>query len=350
MKTITVSASKTYDVVIGNGILPQIGNRCRELSAAKTVALISDSHVAPLYAETAIESLRNAGFCVVSFVFPAGEHSKNAEVYLQILEFLATNELGRKDLIVALGGGVCGDMAGFAAATYLRGIDFVQVPTSLLAMVDSSVGGKTAIDLPQGKNLVGAFHQPILVLCDMALLNTLPQENFLDGCGEIVKYGILGDRNLLQLLTEEKLQFPREDVIARCVEMKRDVVSADEFEGGLRQLLNLGHTLGHAVEKCSDFALSHGACVAIGLAVVTRGAVKKGICSAEDGEVILSAISALGLPSETAISMGALMDAMLNDKKRISGSITCVVPYGIGDCRRETMTLIEVRNFMEAGM
>ncbi len=350
MKTITVSASKTYDVVIGNGILPQIGSRCRELSAAKTVALISDSHVAPLYAETAIESLRNAGFCVVSFVFPAGEHSKNAEVYLQILEFLATNQLGRKDLIVALGGGVCGDMAGFAAATYLRGIDFVQVPTSLLAMVDSSVGGKTAIDLPQGKNLVGAFHQPILVLCDMALLNTLPQENFLDGCGEIVKYGVLGDRDLLQLLTEEKLQFPREDVIARCVEMKRDVVSADEFEGGLRQLLNLGHTLGHAVEKCSNFALSHGKCVAIGLAVVTRGAVKKGICSAEDGEVILSAIAALGLPTATTIPMDDLMDAMLNDKKRTSGSITCVVPYGIGDCRRETMTLFQVRNFMEAGM
>ncbi|MBP3313380.1 MAG: 3-dehydroquinate synthase [Oscillospiraceae bacterium] len=350
MKTITVNASKTYDVVIGNGILPEIGSRCRELSAAKTVALISDSNVAPLYAKNVEDSLTGAGFRVVSFVFPAGEQSKNADVYLQILAFLAENQLGRKDLIVALGGGVCGDMAGFAAATYLRGIDFVQVPTSLLAMVDSSVGGKTAIDLPQGKNLVGAFHQPILVLCDMALLETLPQENFLDGCGEIVKYGVLGDRNLLKLLTETKICFPREDVIARCVEMKRDVVNADEFEGGLRMLLNLGHTLGHAVEKCSHFSLSHGACVAIGLAVVTRGAVKKGYCSAEDGKAILSAISALGLPSETAIGMDDLMDSMLNDKKRTSGSITCVVPYGIGDCRRETMTLMEVRNFMEAGM
>ncbi len=350
MKKITVSASKTYDVVIGTGLLPQIGQRCRELSAAKTVALISDSHVAPLYAETVEQSLVEAGFRVVSFVFPAGEHSKNAEVYLQILEFLATSQLGRKDLIVALGGGVCGDMAGFAAATYLRGIDFVQVPTSLLAMVDSSVGGKTAIDLPQGKNLVGAFHQPILVLCDMTLLDTLPQENFLDGCGEIVKYGVLGDRALLQLLTEKKLQFPREDVIARCVEMKRDTVCADEFEGGLRQLLNLGHTLGHAVERQSNFSLSHGACVAIGLAVVTRAAVAEGLCPAQDGEEILSALAALNLPTKTEIPLDDLMDAMLNDKKRVSGGITCIVPNGIGNCQRTTMTLEQVRNFMEAGM
>lgn len=350
MKKITVSASKTYDVVIGTEILSQIGIRCRELSAGKTVALISDSNVAPLYAKAVEQSLTEAGFCVVSFVFPAGELSKNADVYLQILEFLAENQLGRKDLIVALGGGVCGDMAGFAAATYLRGIDFVQVPTSLLAMVDSSVGGKTAIDLPQGKNLVGAFHQPLLVLCDISLLDTLPQENFLDGCGEIVKYGALGDSALLQLLTKEKLQFPREDVIARCVEMKRDIVCADEFEGGLRMLLNLGHTLGHAVEKCSHFALSHGACVACGLAVVTRAAVAEGLCSAQDGEMILSALTALHLPIRTEIPLDDLMDAMRNDKKRVSGNITCILPHGIGNCQRTTMTLEQVRNFMEAGM
>lgn len=350
MKTITVSASRTYEVKIAAGLLPQAGQEIRAVSKAEKAAIVTDSNVAPLYAGTLQAQLETAGFEVCTFVFPAGEASKCAETYLKLLRFLAENHLTRSDLIVALGGGVTGDMAGFAAATYLRGIDFVQIPTSLLAMVDSSVGGKTAIDLPEGKNLVGAFYQPLLVLCDCTLLSTLPKENFLDGCGEIVKYGVLGDKDLLLQLQKEKTEFDLEIVIARCVEMKRDIVNADEFEGGVRQLLNLGHTLGHAVEANSSFAISHGCAVAIGLAVITRAAVKCGICSNEDGCMILDSLEALGLPTKTEDSMEELFSIMLSDKKRSGSTITCVVPHAIGDCIRQKMTLEEAKRFMEAGM
>lgn len=350
MKTITVSASKTYDVKIGHGLLQAAGKEIRAVTKAQTAAIITDSNVGPLYAHPLQNELENAGFTTCTFVFPAGEASKNAETYLKILNFLAENHLTRSDVIIALGGGVTGDMAGFAAATYLRGIDFVQVPTSLLAMVDSSVGGKTAIDLPAGKNLVGAFYQPKLVLCDMDTLKTLPEQNFLDGCGEIVKYGVLGDAELLQTLQKEKLDFNRETVISRCVEMKRDIVNTDEFEGGVRQLLNLGHTLGHAVEKNSNFSLSHGACVAIGLAVVTRAAAKEQTLSENSAQEIIATLEALGLPTKTEASMNVLMDIMGSDKKRSADTITCVIPQEIGKCTREKMTFSRLRAFMELGM
>lgn len=350
MKTITVTASKTYDVKIGHGLLQTAGSEIRAVTNAKTAAIITDSNVGPLYEDILQKELQKAGFCTCTFTFPAGESSKNAETYLKILQFLAENRLTRSDVIVALGGGVTGDMAGFAAATYLRGIGFVQVPTSLLAMVDSSVGGKTAIDLPVGKNLVGAFYQPKLVLCDMDTLKTLPKENFLDGCGEIVKYGVLGDTALLATLCKDGVNFDLETVISRCVEMKRDIVNADEFEGGVRQLLNLGHTLGHAVEANSNFSLSHGCCVAIGLAVVSRAAAKEGICSSADTEEIIRTLKALGLPTETSDSMDALMDIMLSDKKRSADTITCVIPQAIGTCTRKKMTFDRLRAFMELGM
>ena len=350
MKIITVSASKTYDVKIGCGLLQNAGEEIRRVTKASVAAIISDTNVAPIYAEKLQKSLKSAGFAVKLFTFPAGESSKNSEIYLKILGFLAENHLTRSDVIIALGGGVTGDMAGFAAATYLRGIDFVQVPTSLLAMVDSSVGGKTAIDLPEGKNLVGAFYQPKLVLCDMDTLQTLPGENFLDGCGEIVKYGVLGDADLLQTLLKDGTDFDREAVISRCVEMKRDIVNADEFEGGVRQLLNLGHTLGHAVEKNSGFTLSHGACVAIGLAVVTRAAAGEGRLGDADAQTVLSTMEALGLPTKTNDSMDVLMDIMLSDKKRSADTITCVIPQEIGKCTREKMTFSRLRAFMELGM
>ena len=350
MKTIAVTASKSYNVIIAPGLLKTAGQQLRAVTKAQTAAIITDSNVGPLYAETLKKELEGAGFSACMFTFPAGEASKTAETYLQILQFLAKNHLTRSDVIVALGGGVTGDMAGFAAATYLRGIDFVQIPTSLLAMVDSSVGGKTAIDLPQGKNLAGAFYQPLLVLCDTDLLSTLPEENFLDGCGEIVKYGVLGNRELLKILQEAGTDFDLESVVAACVEMKRDIVNADEFESGSRQLLNLGHTLGHAVEKNSGYALSHGTCVAIGLAVVTRAAEKEGLCPGEDAREILNTIKKLNLPTRTDLSMDVLMDTMLSDKKRRADTITCVVPHSIGNCMLEKMTFPRLRAFMEAGM
>jgi len=348
MKVITVSASKTYDVKIEAGILARAGEEIRRVARGNTAVVVTDSTVGPLYAGQLELSLSAAGFRVRTFVFPAGEQSKNPETYLSLLGFLAKNQVSRSDLLVALGGGVTGDLTGFAAATWLRGTDFVQIPTSLLAMVDSSVGGKTAIDLPEGKNLVGAFYQPSLVLCDPLLLDTLSPACFLDGCGEIVKYGVLGDRALLRRLQKEHTAFDQEEVIARCVEMKRDIVNADEFEGGLRQLLNLGHTLGHAVELRSNYSLPHGCAVSIGLAIMTRAAVKNGLCAQEDGTEILDTLTALGLPAETAFSADELLPLTVMDKKRQGDSITCVVPRGIGRCDRMRFSLPDFEKFIKA--
>ncbi len=350
MNTITVNASTAYDVVIGSNILDAAGSYVRSVSNAEKAAIISDSNVFPIYGERVRTSLEQLGFSVSVYLFPAGEASKNAGTYLSILQFLADFGMTRSDIVVALGGGVTGDMAGFAAATYMRGVDFVQIPTSLLAMVDSSVGGKTAIDLPGGKNLVGAFHQPRLVLCDCSALDTLPREYLLDGCGEIMKYGLLGDRELLLQLRRQGTEFDRECVISRCVDRKRDIVERDEFEGGLRQLLNLGHTLGHAVEACSNFSISHGSAVAMGLAIFTRAAAARGLCPGEDAEIILDAIHTLGLPDKTVISASDLCDAMLADKKRSGSAITCIIPHGIGDCRRIKLDLPQLKEFTEAGM
>lgn len=262
MNTVTVRASRQYDILIGQGLLPTLGAEAKKLGKAQKVCVISETTVYPLYGAVAEESLKSAGFSVVSYVFPAGEESKNGLIFLDLLNFLAENQLTRSDLIVALGGGVVGDLAGFAAASYLRGIRFIQVPTTLLAAVDSSVGGKTAIDLPAGKNLAGAFCQPSLVLCDTDTLNSLPLDIFRDGCAEVIKYGVLYDPKLFAHLEEKGLSFDREAVITRCVELKRDVVMEDEFDTGARMKLNLGHTVGHGVEAKSHFAISHGKAVA----------------------------------------------------------------------------------------
>ena len=256
MKTVKVQASKSYDVVIGNGILPCLGAYLGQVTQAKKIAVVSDSQVWPLYGKTVLNAL--AEYETFSYVFPAGEESKNGSTYLKLLNFLAENKLTRSDCLLALGGGVVGDLTGFAAATYLRGVDFVQAPTTLLAAVDSSVGGKTAIDLDAGKNLAGAFYQPSAVLCDLDTLNTLPENIFRDGCAEVIKYGVLYDEALFAHLEEKGLGFDQEEVISRCVELKRDVVAQDEFDRGERQKLNLGHTIGHGIEACSGYKISHG--------------------------------------------------------------------------------------------
>ena len=233
-------------------------------------AVITDSNVDKLYSNILISSLEKSGYKVSKFVFDAGEQSKNANTFVDILEFLANSGLTRSDCVFALGGGVVGDIAGFAASVYLRGIKFVQIPTTLLAAVDSSVGGKTAVNLPAGKNLVGAFHQPSLVLCDLDTLDTLPESVFQDGCAEVIKYGVIYDAGLFSHLAENGLAFEREYVISRCVELKRNVVEQDEFDTGARQMLNYGHTIGHGIEAQSGFSVTHGQAVAIGMAIVSR--------------------------------------------------------------------------------
>ena len=344
MKTVTVSASKTYDILIGSGLLDQLGTHARKLGKAQTVCLVSESTVYPLFGERTVHSLEAAGFTVVSFVFPAGEESKNPGTYLELLNFLAEHRLTRSDLIVALGGGVTGDLAGFAAATYLRGIRFIQVPTTLLAAVDSSVGGKTAIDLPAGKNLVGAFCQPSLVLCDTDTLNTLPREIFRDGCAEVIKYGILYDPTLFSHLEQRGLDFDREYVITRCVELKRDVVMEDEFDTGARMKLNLGHTIGHGVEAKSNFTLSHGKAVAIGIAIVSRA------CGCADTSRILSILAQFGLPASTSESADDILSYVLSDKKRSANQVNLILPNAIGSCSIVPTPVEKLKSFIQAGL
>ena len=244
---------------------------------------------------------------------------KNAETFLALLNHLAAMEVTRSDLIVALGGGVVGDLAGFAASCYLRGIRYVQVPTTLLAAVDSSVGGKTAIDLEAGKNLVGAFWQPSLVLCDVDVLNTLSSDIFRDGCAEVIKYAVLYDPALFDELMRTGMDFDRVAVITRCVEWKRDVVADDEFDTGSRMKLNLGHTIGHGVEAKSEFTISHGQGVAIGMAIVIRAAVKFGMCDLYTCDKVLHILKRFQLPTHAPYNSEQIYNYTLSDKKRTGG-------------------------------
>lgn len=332
MNTIHITASRSYDVIIGSGLLSTLGEQASRLIKGRRACVVSDDTVFGLYGANAVESLSESGFSVCTYVFPHGEESKNGGTFLDILNFLAENRITRSDCLIALGGGVAGDMTGFSAACYLRGIDYIQVPTTLLSMVDSSVGGKTAIDLPAGKNLAGAFYQPRLVLCDTDTLRTLPEDIFCDGCAEVIKYSVLYSREFFDRLKATPAAQQAEYVISTCVAMKRDVVAQDEFDTGSRAFLNLGHTLGHAVEAGSHFTLSHGKSVAIGTAMIARAAVKKGLCTPETRDAICGLLHAYHLPTETRQSASSILETALGDKKRQGGTITLVVPQEIGSC------------------
>ena len=351
MNRITVKASGCYDVLIGSGLLAEAGQRITPLIKGRNAAIISDSNVWPLYGAKLQASLREAGFNADAvFVIPAGEESKNGSTYLHLLSFLAENHITRSDCVIALGGGVAGDLAGFTAATYLRGVGYVQVPTTLLAAVDSSVGGKTAIDLPEGKNLAGAFYQPRLVLCDTDALRTLPEDIFRDGCAEVIKYGILYDEALFDYLADRGVDFDREKVITRCVELKRDVVAEDEFDTGARMRLNLGHTIGHGVEARSNYTVSHGKAVAIGMAIVSRAGAAYGICSRETTDMILSVLHRFALPCSTDCTAREIFTCALSDKKRSGASVSLIVPEKIGACAIRPTPVNDLIAFIEAGL
>ena len=350
MKTVPVRASRNYDVLIGSGLLDTVGTYISQFKNVSKVCIVSDSNVWSIYGNTTVSSLNQAGFDAVHFVFSAGEESKNPSTYMELLNFLAENQITRSDMIIALGGGVVGDLAGFAAATYLRGIPYIQIPTTLLAAVDSSVGGKTAIDLPAGKNLAGAFCQPALVICDVDCLNTLPEDIFRDGCAEVIKYGILYDPELFASLAAAGLNFDRESVIARCVELKRDVVAEDEFDTGMRMKLNLGHTFGHGVEKLSNYHVSHGKAVAIGMATAVRAASAMELCTPDVKDAILDTLKIFGLPISCSFTTGALADAMLSDKKRTGDSLSLILPRSIGACTIYPIPVTETETFIKAGL
>lgn len=350
MKTITVSASKKYDIIISSNILDRIGKYAASVCSASKIAIISDSNVWPIYGDKVINSLLNAGFAVCNYVFAAGEERKNIANYSEILNFLAENRLTRNDCIIALGGGVVGDISGFTAATYLRGISYIQVPTSLLAMVDSSVGGKTAIDLPAGKNLAGAFCQPDLVLCDLDVLHTLPESVFRDGCAEVIKYSILFDHELFEHLEEYALNFDRSYVISRCISLKRDIVEADEFEQNARKLLNLGHTIGHAIECLSKYTITHGYAVSAGMAIISKVSAVNGFCDITAKDRICNILEKFLLPTDTEYGAQSLFSAALSDKKVASNSISLVTPSAIGQCEIRNIPICDFLSLIESGL
>ena len=324
MRTVHVSTGKPYDIFIERGLLDKAGEYAKSLSSATRAVLITDTNVAPLYKWRVLNSLSAAGFEVATHVFQAGEESKHLGTIAEMYKTLADSGMTRKDMIVALGGGVCGDMAGFAAATYLRGIDFMQIPTSLLAQVDSSVGGKTGVDLPQGKNLVGAFHQPIAVLIDPDTLNTLPD----------------------RFITENALEHI-EDVIETCVSIKRDVVSRDEHEKGERMLLNFGHTLGHAIEKLYDFSgISHGMAVAVGMVMLAKAGEKQGITTEGTADRIAALCKKYSLPTKESFGFEELANAARSDKKSAGDSISLVLLREIGDSFTRKVELDGLEDFI----
>ncbi|MBQ4137545.1 MAG: 3-dehydroquinate synthase [Clostridia bacterium] len=348
MITVDVKVGKGYNIYIGKGLLDRAGELARELIKPCTAAIITDDKVDALYSDRLTKSLEDAGFKTVKYVFANGEASKNITTFANILEFLAKNQLGRNDVIFALGGGVVGDLAGFSAACYLRGIRFMQIPTTLLAAVDSSVGGKTGIDLEAGKNLAGAFYQPEMVICDPSLLDTLEKSVFADGLAEAIKYGAIYDGDMFELTSADTLDI--EAIIKRSVEIKADVVEKDEKESGLRQILNFGHTFGHAVEKCSNYKISHGSAVAIGMAMIARGCEKSGAIDPSYRELIENILKKHSLPISTDFSADELFEAMLSDKKRRSDNITLVLPKIPGECELKALSLKDAKKLLEAGL
>ena len=351
MKTVTVNASQTYEVKVGRGLLADLGKEIApRMGKGRAVCLVSDSNVANLYLDAAQESLEDAGLRVEPFVMFAGEIHKNVRTYAKLLDYMAENQITRADALVALGGGVVGDLTGFAAATYLRGVGFFQVPTTLLAAVDASVGGKTAVDLDAGKNLAGAFYKPRLVLCDLNTLDTLPDDIFADGCAEVIKYGMIGDPDLLDKLETIDFRADPEAIVARCIEMKRDLVEADEFDTGARQLLNLGHTMGHGIEACSDYGISHGKAVAIGLTMAARTAIAHGLCPGEVLPRLIALLEQYHLPTATDYTVEALYDRVLADKKRAGETQTLVMPTAWGKSELHQVPVRELRDWIQKGL
>ena len=348
--TIPVHTAPAYDVTVGSGLLRRSGTLLHACLPLCRVAVITDSNVAPLYLAAVEASLREAGYEVCSFVFPAGEQHKNIAVLSDILEFLARERLSRSDCVVALGGGVVGDMAGFAAGCFLRGIRCVQMPTTLLAAVDSSVGGKTAIDLTAGKNLAGVFLQPAAVLCDIDCLTTLPQHAWNDGVAEAIKTAVLSDASLFSLFEDGCERAATAELIARCVRYKAGVVERDEKEQNERRLLNLGHTVGHAIERCSNYTVSHGHAVAAGLAIMARAAASMGWTTQETARRICTCLAKNQLPVSCNYSAEELSAAALMDKKRSGTQLTVVVPERIGDCTLRTVSVDALPTLIAAGL
>ncbi len=342
MEQVHIKTDREYDVLIGPGLIKRVGELTAQVVKPCKAAVITDDTVEGLYGHLVAESLKAAGFSPCPWSFPHGEQSKTMQTLASALEWLGEMEISRSDLVVALGGGVPGDLAGFAAAVFNRGTRFIQIPTTLLAAVDSSVGGKTAVDLAAGKNLAGAFHQPETVISDTEVMAALPPELIRDGSAEMIKYGILEDAALFDAMRTGTWKNDIESSIARCVAIKRDYVMGDERDMGKRQFLNLGHTFGHAVEKCSNFTITHGQGVAIGMVMAAKAA-------GMDASAIEAACRSCGLPTASPYPASQLAEAALRDKKRRGGKITLVLPEAIGKCFLKTVDVAELPEYFAKG-
>lgn len=345
--TMHIEAAKPYDVIIGKHL--DMGQMLKEVVSPCKLAVVTDSNVAPLYLDKVTSSLKNSGFDVCTTVISAGEENKSMETLTGLLEYMADQGLTRADCAVALGGGVVGDLTGFAAGCYLRGIKYVQMPTTLLAAVDSSVGGKTAVDLKAGKNLAGLFYQPETVLCDVAFLESLPDEVFACGAAEAIKTGVLSGKELFDKFSRPDVKENIAEIISLCVRYKGDVVRRDEFETGERKLLNLGHTIAHGIEKLSGYTVAHGQAVAAGMAMMARSAETMGDAEPGMAEAIEKMLAANGLPIDCEYPAGDLAQAALNDKKRSGDEITIVIPTAVGGCTLKKLPVSELESYISAG-
>jgi 3-dehydroquinate synthase len=340
METVRVElVERSYDIVIGNGLLDDVGARLKTYGPSPKAAIVSNPTVFALYGERVTDSIKKAGFDLEHVIIPDGEEYKNLETLKRIYDELLKQRLDRKSALIALGGGVVGDITGLAAATYMRGISYVQIPTTLLAQVDSSVGGKTGVDHKLGKNMIGAFWQPGLVLIDPATLKTLPKKQLLAGLAEVIKYGVIYDSELFEFLEANRERiFNLDDkaityIIRRSCEIKAEVVSKDERESGLRAILNYGHTIGHAIETATGYTrYLHGEAVAIGMHLEAKlSQLLKGI---DDGQVfrIKALIDSYGLPSEIPVDINRddIISSMQLDKKAVAGKLKFILPESIG--------------------
>jgi len=347
MKKFLLSTGNPYEVIIGKDLLDNAGAYIKKcLPLPRKLCVITDSNVNTLYVQRVLRSLKSQGYTTSKIVFPAGEHAKNLTTYLNIMEALADEGFTRSDGLVALGGGVVGDLVGFAAATYLRGIAYVQMPTTYMAAVDSAVGGKTSINLQNGKNLAGAIWQPSLVLCDCGTFQTLPAEKRLDGLAEAVKSAVVSDASLLNYIKAGDYEY----VIERCISIKKSFVEADERDYGLRQILGFGHTVGHGLEKLSSYQIPHGQAVAAGMVVEARAAYKMGLTRTDLSGELAGILTDLGFDLQIKYSPEEIYHYALMDKKINGDFITMIIPDAIGKCRLQKISLSDLLKFLKIGL
>lgn len=346
MQRIKIKASTNYEVVIGKDLLSKIGAEVEKVIAPCKVCIVTDNKVAARYLETVKKSMTEHGYLTYNYVLKSGEKSKSAENFIKIQNFLAENGFSRTDMLLALGGGVVGDLTGFCASTYMRGIRYVQAPTTLLAGIDSSVGGKTAIDLKSGKNLVGTFYQPSKVVFDIKTLDSLPEKEYLNGLGEGVKYAIMDGGEIYDLVKDGLSHDNLEKFCALCVKSKKAVVEKDEKEGGYRKILNLGHTFAHAIEKLSDYTIPHGKCVAIGIKIIADISLKHGILSTADSILIEKLLKNNGLVSPSPYEKKEMIEVIKRDKKIKGDVITLVTIAKIGKCEFKDVKLENLKKYI----